>query len=103
VTVVPVQAGGELYNVLVRKTDGRPPRLMPGLSPWSTSLTTAGTTHSALAAAVDLASAHQLGMIMAVAAEKRCQLPLSEDLRDGFVRSGLVNPFAAPRTLLLGS
>ena len=74
---------------------------------WSTGFVTADTTRSALAAAVDLAGAHQLGIwdsiIIAVAVENGCELLLTEDLQDGFIWSGLtvVNPFADPHTPLL--
>jgi hypothetical protein len=74
---------------------------------WSSSFASADTTRSALAAAVDLAAAHQLpiwdSIIVAVAVENRCELLLSEDLQGGFIWGGLtvVNPFAEPHTPLL--
>jgi predicted nucleic acid-binding protein len=106
-TVVPVQALGELYNVLVRKAGRSAADARARIIAWSSSFATADTTRSALAAAVDLAAAHQLGIwdsiIIAVAVENGCELLLSEDLQDGFIWSGLtvVNPFADPHTPLL--
>lgn len=105
--LIPVQALGELYNVLVRKAGRSVAEVRARIVVWSTSFATADTTRSALAAAVDLAAAHQLGIwdsiIIAVAAENGCQLLLSEDLQDGFIWSGLtvVNPFAVARRSLL--
>jgi len=103
-TLVPVQALSELYNVLVRKA--RRSEARTRIVAWSTGFVTADTTRSALAAAVDLASAHQLGIwdsIIAVAVENGCELLLTEDLQAGFIWSGLtvVNPFADPHTPLL--
>jgi predicted nucleic acid-binding protein len=105
--LVPVQALGELYNVLMRKAGRSAADARARIVAWSTSFATADTTRSALAAAVDLAAAHQLGIwdsiIIAVAVENGCELLLSEDLQDGFIWSGLtvVNPFAEPHTPLL--
>ena len=106
-TLVPVQALGELYNVLVRKARRSATEARTRIVAWSTGFVTADTTRSALAAAVDLAGAHQLGIwdsiIIAVAVENGCELLLTEDLQDGFIWSGLtvVNPFADPHTPLL--
>ena len=105
--LVPVQALGELYNVLTRKAGRSAADARARIVAWSTSFATADTTRSAVAAAIDLAAAHQLGIwdsiIIAVAVENGCQLLLSEDLQDGFIWSGLtvVNPFAEPLTPLL--
>jgi len=91
------------------KRDGRPTDARARIVAWSTGFATADTTRFALAAAVELAAAHRLGiwdsMIITVAAENGCQLPLSEHLQSGFIWSGLtvVNPFAVPRTPLLDS
>lgn len=107
VALIPVQVLGELYNVLVRKAGRSAAEARARIVAWSTSFTTADTTRSALAAAVDLAAAHRFAiwdsLIIAVAAENGCQLLLSEDLQDGFIWSGLtvVNPFAVPRRSLL--
>jgi len=105
--LVPIQALGELYNVLIRKAGYATADARARLVGWSMSYPTADTTRSALIAAADLAAAHRLGIwdsiMIAVAAENGCQLLLSEDLQDGFIWSGLTvaNPFAAvPHPLL---
>ena len=99
--LLPIQALGELYNVLVRKAGYAAADARARLVGWSMSYPTADTTRSALIAAADLAATHRLGIwdsiIIAVAAENGCQLLLSEDLQNGFIWSGLTvaNPFAA--------
>jgi predicted nucleic acid-binding protein len=107
--LIPVQTLGELYNVLVRKAGRSAEEARARIVAWSTSFLTPDTTRPALAAALDLAAAHRLGIwdsiIIAVAVENGCRLLLSEDLQDGFIWSGLtvVNPFALPRPALLAS
>jgi predicted nucleic acid-binding protein len=99
--LLPIQALGELYNVLIRKAGYPTADARARLVGWSMSYPTADTTRSALIAASDLAATHRLGIwdsiMIAVAAENGCQLLLSEDLQDGFIWSGLTvaNPFAA--------
>ena len=106
-TVIPVQALGELYNVLVRKTGRSAAEARTSVMAWATTYATANTTRSAVVAAAELAAAHRLGiwdsLILAVAAENGCGFLLSEDLQDGFTWGGLrvVNPFAVPRFPLL--
>jgi predicted nucleic acid-binding protein len=87
--LVPVQALGELFNVLVRKSGWAP------------------TTEASIISAADLSADHGLAIwdsiMVAVAAEGGCRLLLSEDLQDGFSWRGVtvVNPFAASRHPLL--
>jgi predicted nucleic acid-binding protein len=106
-TVVPIQALGELYNVLLRKSGRSSSDARVRILAWATSYLTANTTNSALLRAADLAAVHQLGIwdsiIIAVAAEIGCDLLLSEDLQNGFSWAGVtvVNPFAVPRHPLL--
>ena len=97
--VVPVQALGELYNVLARVRGDRSVareqanRVVAGciLAP---------STPSSVLAAIDLATRHRLqiwdALIICVAAEAGCALLLSEDMQDGFAASGVtvVNPFS---------
>src|SRR5262249_43334303 len=82
-TLLPIQALGELYNVLIRKAGYAAGDSRARLIGWSMSYPTAGTTRSALIAASDLAATHRLGIwdsiMIAVAAENGCQLLLSED------------------------
>jgi predicted nucleic acid-binding protein len=105
--LLPIQALGELYNVLIRKAGYATADARARLVGWSMSYPTAVTTRSALIAAADLAATHRIGIwdsiMIAVAAENGCQLLVSEDLQDGFIWSGLTvaNPFAAaPHPLL---
>jgi predicted nucleic acid-binding protein len=88
-TVIPVQALGELYNVLACKTGRSAAESRTSVMAWTTTYPTANTTRSALVAAAELAAAHRLGiwdsLILAVAAENGCGLLLSEDLQDGYL------------------
>lgn len=105
--VIPVQALGELYNVLVRKAGWTGDRARAALLGWRDAFVLASTTESALLSAIDLAADHRLGIwdsiIISVAAENGCRLLLSEDLQDGFSWRGLTitDPFSAKRQPLL--
>jgi predicted nucleic acid-binding protein len=105
--LIPVQALGELYNVLTRKTAWPGDRILSAIAVWRDGYNLAATTKTAMVAAIDLAAEHKLnvwdGVIMSVAAENDCRLLLSEDLQDGFSWRGLTvaNPFAAVRHPLL--
>lgn len=97
--LLPVQVLGELQRVLVRKA-GRPPeQARQAVIEWGDSFPVVDSTWTALQAALDLAADHGLALwdalILAVAAEHRCRLLLSEDLHHGFVWRGVtvVNPF----------
>lgn len=105
--VIPVQALGELFNVLVRKA-GRT-RLEAGqvLLGWSDTYVTSPSSPEVMLAAVDLATVHQISIwdavIFAAAVQAGCRLLLSEDFQHGFTWSGVtvVNPFASPQHALL--
>ncbi len=108
-TVVPVQALGELFNVLTRKA-GRPRTdARDALLSWRDSFPVAGTAPDVMLAATDLATDHQLGIwdavILAASSRAECRLLLSEDLQHGFTWGGVtvVDPFAVPRHPLLES
>lgn len=98
--LVPVQALGELYRVLTGKARLLPDAARAAVQAWADSFTVADSTWEALQAAFDLARDHQFSiwdaLIMAVAADARCRLLLSEDLQTGFTWRGVtvVNPFA---------
>jgi predicted nucleic acid-binding protein len=100
-TLVPVQALGELYNVLVRKSGWAGDQARAAILTWRDTFSVAPTTDAAIIAAADLAADHRLGiwdsLMVAVAAEGDCRLLLSEDMQDGFSWRGVtvVNPFAA--------
>jgi predicted nucleic acid-binding protein len=105
--VIPIQALGELYNVLVRKAGRTANRARDAVTAWRDNFDVAATTPAAMTAAVDLAADHRLAIwdsvMIAVAAENGCRLLLSEDLHDGFSWRGVTvaNPFAAVRHPLL--
>ncbi len=76
---------------------------------WSDGVVVADTTWSAFQSAMDLSVDHKISMwdalILAVAAENKCRLLLSEDFQNGFTWRGVtvVNPFetkAKPYKLL---
>lgn len=106
-TLVPVQALGELYNVLVRKLGWAGEQARAAVLAWHDVFSLAPTSEAAMIAAIDLAADHRLGIwdsvMIAVAAEGGCHLLLSEDLQDGFSWRGVTvaNPFAAARHPLL--
>ncbi|MFP5405660.1 MAG: PIN domain-containing protein [Gammaproteobacteria bacterium] len=105
--LVPAQALGELYRVLTGKAARSRPAARAALFGWTDSLEVADSTWTAFEAALDLCVDHQLqvwdALIVAVAAENRCRLLLSEDLQDGFTVRGVtvVNPFSTRRHPLL--
>jgi predicted nucleic acid-binding protein len=108
-TVIPVQVLGELFNVLVRKARKSRSEARDALLAWRDTFPTVETTPEVMLAAVDLATDHHFSIwdavILAAASQAGCRLLLSEDLQDGFTWGGVtvVNPFAAPRHLLLSS
>jgi predicted nucleic acid-binding protein len=106
--IIPVQALGELFNVLVRR--GWPvTRAQAVISAWHAGYTIAPTTESVMAAAIDLAVAHRLhiwdSVMLSVAAETNCGILLSEDMQNGFTWRGVtvVNPFTSPEHPLLAA
>jgi predicted nucleic acid-binding protein len=106
-TLIPVQALGELYAVLVRKAR-RPRRdAAAAVLSWGDAFPLIESSNDVLLSATDLADAHQLSIwdavMLAAAADARCRLLLSEDLQDGFTWGGVTvtNPFAQPRHPLL--
>ena len=105
--LLPVQALGELYDVLVRKAKWSPNRARAVVTAWRSGFEVAPTTASAIIAAIDVAADHRLtiwdSVMLAVAAENDCCLFLSEDLQDGFTWGGVTvaNPLAATRHPLL--
>lgn len=108
-TVIPVQALGELFNVLVRKAGKSPAEAREGLLGWRDAFPVIETAPEVMLTAADLAADHHFGIwdavILSVAAQAGCRLLLSEDLQHGFIWSGVtvVNPFATPHHALLES
>lgn len=107
--VLPVQALGELYNVLVKKARRSPSSASAAIIGWRDSFSVADTTSKVMLAAADLAARHQLGIwdavIFATASEAGCRLLVSEDMQSGFTWAGVtvVNPFATPAHPLLSA
>ena len=107
--VVPLQALGELYNVLTRRAGWTADRARTAVLVWRDSWALAPTTEPAMLSAVDLAADHRLSIwdsvMISVASEAGCRLLLSEDLQDGFTWGGVTvaDPFAAQQHPLLTS
>jgi predicted nucleic acid-binding protein len=106
-TLVPVQALGELFTVLVRKAGKSRADAAAAVLSWGDAFPLVETSNDVLLAATDLADAHQLSLwdavMLSAAADARCRLLLSEDLQDGFTWRGVTvaNPFAPRRHPLL--
>ena len=106
-TLIPVQALGELFTVLVRRARRSRDEARTAVLSWGDTFPLIETSSDVMLIAGDLAVAHQLGfwdaVILSAAADAKCRLLLSEDLQDGFTWSGVtvVNPFSAQRHKLL--
>ena len=109
VAAVPVQALGELFNVLVRKAGRSPADARAAVLGWRDAFPLIDTSATVMVAAADLATDHRLGIwdavVLACAAEAECRLLLSEDFQEGFTWRGVTvaNPFAAERHPLLAA
>lgn len=107
--VLPVQALGELFHVLVRKAKWSPASAREVVLGWRDAYRTIDTSFEVLAGATQLAQDHQFaiwdGVILSAAAEAGSRLLLSEDLQAGFTWRGvtIVNPFTQPRAELLAA
>ena len=100
-TVLPVQALGELFRVLVGKARISPRLARTTINRYRDTYPLVETSCAVFLSATDLAVDHRIGIwdavMLAAAAEAGCRLLLSEDLQDGFNWGGVtvVNPFAA--------
>ena len=105
--LLPAQTLGELFGMLTAKARRTPAQARDAVLSWADTFDVADSTWPAFQSAFDLTVDHQLPMwdalILAVTAEQRCRLLLSEDFQDGFTWGGVtvVNPFASPRSPLL--
>jgi predicted nucleic acid-binding protein len=105
--VIPVQALGELFHVLVRKAGWPAEQARETMLGWCDGFDTIATTPEIMAAAAQLSVTHQLSIwdavMFAAANAADCRLLLSEDLQGGFTWEGVtvVNPFAPVRHKLL--
>lgn len=99
--VVPAQVLGELFRVLTSKAGVARQKARAAVLGWADAFSVCDSTHTALIAALDLATAHGMqiwdGLILSVAAEARCRILLSEDLQHDFTWRGVtvVNPYLA--------
>ena len=107
VCIIPAQALGELFHVLVRKAGRSRGAARDVLLNWRDAFPVVETAPETLMLAADLAADHDLGIwesvMLAAASQAGCRLLLSEDMQDGFTWGGvsIVNPFApTPRPLL---
>ena len=105
--VLPVQALGELFHVLVRKATRPSADARLAILSWRNAFTLIETSAEIMLAASDLAVNNQFGIwdavIVCASAEADCRILLSEDMQDGFIWKGvtIINPFARSRHPLL--
>ena len=106
-TLIPVQALGELYSVLVRKGGRSPKDAQAALLGWGDTYPLIESSPAIMLGAADLSVHHHFtiwdALILSAAADAGCRLLLSEDLQDGFTWCGVTvtNPFTAERHPLL--
>ncbi|WBO24341.1 PIN domain-containing protein [Sphingomonas abietis] len=105
--VIPAQALGELFNVLVRKAGRTRASARDSLLAWRDAFPAVETSADIVMLAADLAADHKLGIwdsvILATASQAGCRLLLSEDMQDGFTWGGVTvtNPFSSTRSPML--
>ena len=105
--VIPAQCLGELFRVLTGKARRDAASAQDAVLGWADAYATADSTWTALQSAMDAAASHSLqiwdALILAVAAEQRCRLLLSEDMQHEFTWHGVtvVNPYQEPKHHLL--
>lgn len=107
--VVPTQALGELFNVLVLEAKRTRDTARAAVMAWRDAYAVSDTSAAVMINAIDLATEHGMtvwdAVMVSAAAEAQCRLLLSEDLQDGFTWRGVTvtNPFGArPHVLLQG-
>lgn len=105
--LVPVQALGELFQLLVRKAHRSAAQARAAILEWRDAFALIETTEAVMVAAAELSVSHRIGIwdavIVASAVEADCRLLLTEDLQAGFTWNGvtIANPFAKPLHPLL--
>ena len=106
-TLLPVQALGELYAVLVKKAGRSREQARDAVLKWGDTFPIIETSSPVLLQAMELSARHHLAfwdaVILSAAADANCRLLLSEDFQDGFTWSGVTvaNPFVTQRHPLL--
>lgn len=105
--VIPAQALGELFNVLVLKAKRSRDAARRAVLTWRDAYAIVETSATVMIDALDLANDHEMriwdAVMLSVAANSECRLLLSEDLQDGFTWRGVTvtNPFGPePHSLL---
>ena len=105
--LIPVQALGELFQVLTKKAGRDRARTRDAILAWRDSFPVVETSEEVLVNALEISARHQLNIwdavILSAAAESACRLLLSEDMQEGFTWRGVtvVDPFAdSPHSLL---
>jgi predicted nucleic acid-binding protein len=107
--LLPVQVLGELFRVLTGKAKCSPDMARARILQWADSFEVTDSTWSAFQSAFDLTADHGLqiwdALILAVTAENRCRILLTEDMQHGFTWRGVtvVNPYRIPSHPLLSS
>lgn len=107
--VLPVQALGELFNVLVLKAKRPAAHARAAILSWRDAYPVIDTSSAVMLNATDLATDHNFriwdAVVLSASAEAGCRLLLSEDLQEGFTWRGVTvtNPFAAARHALLSA
>jgi predicted nucleic acid-binding protein len=106
-TFVPVQALGELFNVLVKRAKRSRTAASAAVLSWGDAFPLVDSSNDVMLAASTLSTTHSLGIwdavMLSAAADARCRLLLSEDLQEGFTWRGVTvtNPFnRTPHPLL---
>jgi len=108
-TYLPVQALGELFNLLVRKGGRTATAACTAILAWRDVFPLLETSAEVMLGAADLSSDHNFAIwdaaIMSAAAKAGCRLLLSEDMHEGFTWNGLTvtNPFALQKHILLAA
>ena len=106
---IPVQALGELFQVLIKKARRSPQKARAAILNWRDAFPLIDTSASVMLAAADLVVDHQIGVwdsvILSAAAEAECRLLLSEDLQNGFTWRGVTvtNPFLSSKHPVLAA
>jgi predicted nucleic acid-binding protein len=105
--VLPVQALGELFQLLVRKASRTVAQARDAILGWRDAFPLIETSEDVIVAAAELSASHRIGfwdaVILASASEGGCRLLLTENLQEGFTWNGVsvTNPFAkSPHPLL---
>ena len=107
--LLPAQVLGELLLVLTRKAGRSREAARDAVLSWADSFEVIDSTWAAFQSAFDLSVNHEFRMwdalVMAVAADNRCRIVLSEDLQHGFTWRGvtIVNPFLPEESPLLAA